>query len=365
MGSCYFEVCGLSAGYHKEPVIRDISFTVRRGEILALIGPNGAGKSTLLRCISGQLGIWSGSVSLGGRKLSDMSRQELSRCMATVFTDRTHAELMTCEEVVAGGRYPYTGRFGILSEQDRAIVRDSMEKTCISDIRDRDFHKISDGQRQRVLLARALCQQPDIILLDEPVSYLDIRYKLEFLTTLQKLVKERRMTVVMSLHELDLAQRIADRVLCIREGAAARFGTPQEVFRDGYIGRLFGIERGSLEEGSCVAELEAAAGAPEVFVLAGNGSGRDTYRRLQRDGVPFATGILYTHDLDYPTARALASEVVSLPGERAMCGEQFQAAKRLVDQCTEAVVCRDSFGPWEEENRKLLEYILESGKVKK
>ena len=362
MEPCFFQTRQLAAGYHNEPVLRDITVDVDRGEILTLIGPNGAGKSTLLKSIAGQLPLISGSVWLDGRKTSDMSRQELSRRMAVVFTDKTYTELMTCGDVAAGGRYPYTGRFGVLSKQDWEIVRGAMEKTHAADLWDRDFNRISDGQRQRVLLARALCQQPEILLLDEPVSYLDIRYKLEFLSTLQRLVKETRMSVIMSLHELDMAQRISDKVLCIGNGGMERFGPPEEIFRDGYIGRLFGVESGSYDEGNGTTELEAAQGEPQVFVLAGGGSGRDTYRRLQRNGTAFATGILYTHDLDYPPAKALACEVVSLPGGESMGEAQLKAAKKLVDVCGEVIVCRETFGPWEQMNRELWEYILKSGK---
>ncbi len=242
MTDYHVQVRRLTAGYQDAPVLRDVTVGIPRGSIVTLIGPNGAGKSTLLHSIAGQLKPMAGCVLLGREELSGMGRRELARRMAVVFTDRVYTELMSCKDVVAGGRYPYTGRFGILSGQDLSIVQESMEITRVWNIKDRDYTQISDGQRQRVLLARALCQQPEIILLDEPVSYLDIRYKLEFLTALQRLVGERRMTVVMSLHELDLAERVSDRVLCIKEGCVARYGTPEQIFRDGYIRELFDIE---------------------------------------------------------------------------------------------------------------------------
>lgn len=359
MISYFLQTKQFAVGYQGEPVLRDVTIEIPKGEIVTLIGPNGVGKSTFLKSIANQLKPVAGCVMLGGKDLSAIGRQELSQCMAVVFTDKMYTEMMTCEDVVASGRYPYTGWFGILSEQDRDIVKDSMDMTRVSEIKDREFTRISDGQRQRVLLARALCQQPEIILLDEPVSYLDIRYKLEFLSALQQLVKKRQMTVIMSLHELDLAQRVSDRILCVGNGCVERFGTPEEVFRDGYIRELFGIGTGSFEETSGSAELEAPIGEPQVFVLAGGGSGMETYRRLQREGVPFATGIIYTHDLDYPVARALAVETVSVSGTEIMGEKQLEAAKRLVDRCNEAVICRDVFGSWEEKNRQLMKYIKE------
>lgn len=359
MTSYFFQTKQLAVGYQGEAVLRDVTIEVPKGEIVTLIGPNGVGKSTFLKSIAGQLKPVAGCAFLDQKDLSGMGRQGLSQCMAVVFTDKMYTEMMTCEDVVASGRYPYTGWFGILSEQDRNIVKDSMDMTRVSDIKGREFTRISDGQRQRVLLARALCQQPEIILLDEPVSYLDIRYKLEFLSVLQRLAKKRQMTVIMSLHELDLAQRVSDRVLCVGNGCVERFGTPEEVFRDGYIRELFGIGTGSFEEMSGSAELEAPAGEPQVFVLGGGGSGRETYRRLQRAGIPFAAGIIYTHDLDYPVARALAVETVSVPDTEIMGEKQLEAAKCLVDRCSEAIICRDTFGPWEEKNKQLMNYIRE------
>ncbi len=241
MTTCHVQTRQLTVGYRGIPVLRDVTVGISRGEIVALIGPNGAGKSTLLRGIAGQLKPLAGSVMLDQRELSTIGRGELARRMAVVFTDRIYAELMTCADVAAEGRYPYTGRFGLLSGEDRDILREAMEITHVLDIADQDFGRISDGQRQRVLLARALCQQPEIILLDEPVTYLDIRYKLEFMSALRRLAGERGMTVVMSLHELDLARHFADRVLCIRDGSIARYDTPQKVFESGCVRELFDV----------------------------------------------------------------------------------------------------------------------------
>lgn len=361
MAACYFRTNGLSVGYHGVPLLEDITVEVHKGEILTLIGPNGAGKSTLLKSIAGQLQRIAGCVYLDKRELSGMGRQELARQMAVVFTDKMYTEMMSCEDVVAGGRYPYTGRFGVLSEPDRRVVDECMDMTRVSDIRGRDYNKISDGQRQRVLLARALCQQPEIILLDEPVSYLDVRYKLEFLSTLQQLTKKRGLSVIMSLHELDLAQRVSDKLLCIGKDQVERFGTPEEIFCGGYICRLFGVEKGSYEEGGGTMELEAPQGKPRVFVLAGGGSGREVYHRLQREGIPFATGIMHMHDLDYPVAQALAAAVVAAPGMEPMGEIQLREAKRLADGCGEVVLCREQFGGWEEANVQLWRYVQEKG----
>ena len=162
------------------------------------------------------------------------------------------------------------------------------------------------------MLARAICQEPEIIILDEPTSYLDIKYKLDFLSILQEMRKKKELTVVMSLHELELAAKVSDKILCVNGSCVERFGTPQEIFKEGYIEKLFSIETGSFDERSESMELEPVKGKPEVFVIAGNGSGRNTYRRLQREGIPFATGILFQNDLDYPVATTSSQVIISV-----------------------------------------------------
>ncbi len=147
-----------------------------------------------------------------------MSGRDFARKLSVVLTERVRPEMMTCKEVVATGRYPYTGKFGVLSKEDWKIVDEAVRLVHIEDLAERDFTKTSDGQKQRVMLARALCQQPDILVLDEPTSFLDIRYKLEFLSIIQEMARNDRLTVILSLHELDLAERISDKVSVCQRG---------------------------------------------------------------------------------------------------------------------------------------------------
>ena len=358
----YFKTEKLSVGYHKQPLIENIEIGLKKGEILTLIGPNGAGKSTVLKSIAKQLELISGTVFLDGRSMGPMSGTEVSRNMAVVLTDKMRTEMMTCEDVVATGRYPYTGKFGILSESDYKVVQEAMELVHVSAIKDKDFTRISDGQRQRVLLASAICQEPEIIILDEPTSYLDVKYKLEFLSILQEMREKKKLTVIMSLHELELASRVSDKILCINGTSVDRFGTPEEVFRPGYISKLFSITSGSFDEANESMELEAPKGAAKLFVIAGGGTGREVYRSLQRKGIAFITGILYQNDLDYPVAKALASEVISEKAFEPVSEETFLKAKKYLDQCERVICCKDSFGTYEQKNLELLEYAKSFGK---
>ena len=286
----------------------------------------------------------------------------MSKKMAVVMTKRLRAELMTCEDVVATGRYPYTGRFGVLSKDDHKAVENAMELVQVAEIGDSLFDRISDGQRQRVMLARAICQEPEILILDEPTSYLDVRHKLEFLSILQKLCRERQLTVILSLHELELAEKISDRILCVDGRTVDRIGTPEEVMTDGYITQLYGIRMGSYDEESSDMELAAPEGTPEVFVIAGAGSGRKVFRRLQREGIPFATGVLYENDLDYPVAKALAAEVIAERPFEPVSRATLQAAKERLERCDSVICCRENFGSQEAFQRELLEYAKQLGK---
>ena len=351
----------LTVGYDKTPLIGDVNLSVRPGEILTLIGPNGSGKSTILKTITKQLKKLDGTVFLGEASMDELKDSQISRRLSMVMTERLRTELMSGREVVASGRYPYTGRFGILSKEDWAKVDEAIALVHAGEVQDQDFMKISDGQRQRILLARAICQQPEILLLDEPTSYLDIKYKLEFLSVLQELQKKKGLTVILSLHELELAARVSDRILCVDGAFVEQVGTPEEVFRPGHLSKLFQITQGSFEEESQEMELAAVKGTPEVFVIAGNGSGRNTFRRLQREGIPFAAGLLWENDLDYPAAKALSSRLFSAPAFEPVSEELLEQAMRCMDGCRKVICCRESFGTLEDAQKRLLAYAKARG----
>lgn len=352
----YFKAEHLCVGYSKQPLIEKIDIGLQKGEIMTLIGPNGAGKSTILKSIARQLSPISGTIYLDNNRTEDMTGAELSQNVAVVLTDKLRTEMMTCEDVVATGRYPYTGMFGILSDSDRRIVKEAMDLVQVSAIRDQDFRRISDGQRQRVMLARAICQEPELIILDEPTSFLDVKYKLEFLSILQRMRREKKWTIIMSLHELELAEKVSDKILCINGKYVDRFGSPEEIFEPGYISQLFDISTGSYDEVNGSMELAAVKEPASVFVIAGGGSGRRVYRRLQRSGIAFAAGILCENDCDYPVAKALASDLIAATAFEPIPDETLEMAKRRLDTCDRVICCKESFGTYEQANRALLDY---------
>jgi iron complex transport system ATP-binding protein len=237
----------LAVGY-RDPIMEHISFEVRGGEIMTLIGPNGSGKSTILKTLAGYLRKHGGAVYIENSPAESLSPNEKARRLSVVLTERLRESMMTCREVVETGRYPYTGHFGLLSEADRAAVAEAVALVQMEEFADRDFVTVSDGQRQRVMLARAICQEPKILILDEPTSYLDIHHKIVFLEILKKLAAEKNIAVIVSMHELDFAEKIADYAVCVKDGAVFRCGVPQEIFRGEVMRELFDVSEALYEK---------------------------------------------------------------------------------------------------------------------
>ena len=231
----------LAIGYGKTPLMEHIGLGVGKGTILTLIGPNGAGKSTLLKTLAAQLAPQGGAVLLDGKNLEDCSGPERARKMALMVPHTRRTELTTCFEMASAGRYPYTGRLGVLSAEDKRQVHAALALVGAETLAGRDFNRISDGQRQRVLLARAICQQPELILLDEPTSFLDIKGKAELLAILKSLARDKKMAVILSLHELELAQKVSDKVVCVSAAGVSDVMTPEKAFARENICKIYAL----------------------------------------------------------------------------------------------------------------------------
>ena len=363
MADFYFHLDHLTVGYNGKPLINDIEIGINKGEIVTLIGPNGAGKSTILKSITRQLAIVGGSVHFEGKEIREYSYRDLSCKMAVVLTERMKPELMTCHDIVATGRYPYTGRLGILSTEDEEKVEAALRIVHASELGGRDFNAISDGQRQRVLLARAICQEPDIILLDEPTSFLDIRHKLELLAILRNMAKANNITVIMSLHEIDLAMKISDRILCIKGDHIFREGKPDEVFEEKLIRELYSIDNGFFDPLFGSIELPEPKGEPKVLVISSGGSGIPVYRRLQKENTAFIAGVLYENDIDYQLARLLAAEVITEKPFMPISPEVLEQAKDAVRRVERVINAGVTIGETNAVLREILELAEAEGKL--
>lgn len=252
------QLVGIQAGYrsthrvgsrqsHASRIVVDgVSTSAPAGEVTALLGPNGAGKSTLLRTVAGLQPTLGGSVVWHGpddvdHDLLRMPPRDRARRMAVVLTDRVDAGLLTGREVVELGRQPYLGLLGRLSEQDHRLVDDALSALGAVEPAGQRFAELSDGQRQRLLLARALVTEPDILILDEPSAFLDVGARVDLMSLLQRIARERMIIVLLSTHEVELALRTADRLWLIHDHQLTA-GTAEELIGSGLIGDVFGTD---------------------------------------------------------------------------------------------------------------------------
>lgn len=355
MKDFYLQMQDMAVGYHRNPLIHDICIDIKKGEITTLIGPNGSGKSTILKSITRQLKLLGGKVMIAETDMNSISGKDLSTRLAVVLTDRLKPELMTCHDIVATGRYPYTGRLGILSKKDEQKVTEALKTVHALELAHRDFNQISDGQKQRILLARAICQEPELIVLDEPTSFLDIRHKLELLSILRQMTREKGITVIMSLHEIDLAQKISDKIICVKGETIAGYGTPEEIFRGTTIHKLYEMDNGTFDPCFGSIELTRPVGNAEVFVISSCGNGIPVYRRLQKENIPFAAGILYTNDIDYQVAKYLAASLVTEEPFQEIKEETYQRALTMMQSCRKVICAGFALGDCNRKMQALLE----------
>lgn len=351
----------LCVGYGGKVLIGDIDLSLNAGEVVTLIGRNGAGKSTILKSITRQLETLGGTVYVDKTDAKTLSYREFAVKFSVVLTERLKTELMTCEEVVEAGRYPYTNFFGKMTQEDRRIVRESLRMVGAEPLAEQSFSAISDGQRQRVLLARAICQQPQIMVLDEPTSFLDIRYKIELLGILRRLASERKMLIVLSLHEIDLAAKISDKIICVDGDRVSMAGTPEEVFREEKIRQLYGLQKGSYNVLFGSVELEKPQGEARLFVLAGGGTGIPVFRALQRRGIPFSCGVFSENDVDFQVARVLAQRVISVPAFSKVGEKDVARACEELSRAGKLYVACNTFGECNAECARLLCFAKERG----
>lgn len=204
----------LSVGYKGfPPVVSNINVEIKSGELTCLIGSNGIGKSTLLKTLTGFLPKLSGRLLLDGRDINMLSQRERAKCISIVLTYKSDVQNLSVTEMVGMGRMPYTGFWGKLNTSDQTIVAEAIEMVGIEHLKNRMIQTLSDGERQKVMIAKALAQQTPVILLDEPTSFLDFPSKVEMLQLLHRLAKETNKVVFLSTHDLELALRIADRLV--------------------------------------------------------------------------------------------------------------------------------------------------------
>ena len=251
----------VSAGYGRRHVLQDVTWSVAPGEFVGLIGPNGCGKTTLLRVLSGVLPMTAGEVRVRGTQLREIDRRQLARTMACLLQDLSLDLAFTVREVVLMGRSPHLPRFGSETPRDFQLAQQAMERADVSHLADRLVTELSGGERQRVLIAMCLAQEPQLLLLDEPTSHLDIGHQLSLLDLIAKLNRETGVTIVAVFHDLNLAAEYCRRLLVLERGRVAALGTPEEVLTADTIQRVYGV--------TVRVQRNPLSGRPHVVLAAG------------------------------------------------------------------------------------------------
>ena len=236
------ELNNVSLGYDHRAILHDVNMMAKPGQILGLVGPNGSGKSTLIKGIARVVELFSGHISIGGRDLETIKRDELARFVATVPQDPALPAAFTAFEVVLMGRTPHLGLLRYEGGRDLAIAWQAMEATHTESFAERRVSELSGGERQRLVIARALTQQPKAMLLDEPTANLDINHQVEILNLVRALCREQSLTVIIALHDLNLAAQYCDWMVMLNAGKVHAEGTPLQILTATNIKQVYGAD---------------------------------------------------------------------------------------------------------------------------
>lgn len=236
------KVDALQFRYNTEDVLKAISFGIPRGSFVSILGPNGSGKTTLLKNLSHILKPQAGQVVLKDKNIKDYHHKELAKSIAVVHQNQPTDFDFTVEDVVLMGRYPHLRQFQSESQRDHEAANAAMHSTATSHLKEKNLKHISGGERQRVMIARALAQETDTLLLDEPISHLDIKYQLDILKMCQNLSHQKQMTVVTTLHDINMAARFSDLMILMRGGEIVEIGTPDQVMTPEILKSVYDVE---------------------------------------------------------------------------------------------------------------------------
>jgi iron complex transport system ATP-binding protein len=348
------EFSNLAVGYGSQQVLSGLSQLVMPGEFICLLGPNGAGKTTLLRTLAGLQEPLAGSVRLCGCPIEELSPAETARNLAVVLTERPTVQMLSALELVCLGRHPHTGFLGRLTQNDLRQARRAMEMVDAWHLAGRPLDQLSDGERQKLMLARALAQEPRLILLDEPTMHLDVKHRLEVMSILRELCRSQGIAVLASLHDVDLAVRLADVAGLIHRGGVMAWGPPEEVLDAERLVKLYGLKNARYVPQLGVIEPPFAAQKEAIFVACGGGSGAALLRLLAKKGYAINSGVLHEHDLDCQVAYSLGAKVAAQAPFSPISPAALDEAKQMLCQSRAVLDSGFPLGEDNQANRKLL-----------
>ncbi|MDE2206259.1 MAG: ABC transporter ATP-binding protein [Armatimonadetes bacterium] len=343
------EVC---AGYGREPVLRGVSLDVHPGDRVALVGPNGSGKSSLIRALSGALPLQQGRVVVEGRPLLEWPQKQLARVVAVVSQSETPAFAFTVRDVVMMGRYAHLANGRTERSHDYEVAEGAMAATDVLHLASRVVTELSGGEYQRVILARALAQQPRILLLDEPTAHLDLAHQADILSLVRRQSVELGLAVVMAVHELGLAAEYCDTLLWMADGAVAAQGTPEETINAETIRLVYRAEVTVAANPITGKPMIASSRRIEpidrrsvkVHLICGGGSGLEWVRGMLRAGATVSVGVVNQFDTDEAAAQALSLEAAVEAPFSAVSDDAAALCRKLMFAAELIMVAAAPFG---------------------
>lgn len=368
------EIKEVDAYYGIEKVLGSVDFSAAQGELLGIIGPNGSGKTTLLRAISRILRPRVGTILLEDRDVMKMKNREFSRSFAVVPQDTAINFDFSALDVVLMGRNPHLSRLELETDKDMAIAKRSMELTNCWHLAERAITELSGGERQLVIIARALTQEPQVLLLDEPTSHLDINYQIAIMELLKRLTRQEGLIVIAVIHDLNLAAQYCDRLVLLHKGEIVDVGAPEEILTAASIKRAFGAnviaKRHALTNLCYVSPvpppLKRSTGANEtkatVHIICGGGEGASLMHLLTEKGYKVTAGVVNLLDTDYEVAQLLNIPTATEAPFSPITDDAFKAHLKLINEADVVVLCGIPVGFGNLRNLEAAEVALKMSK---
>ena len=365
----YLEVENLSFSYAQRKILDKLTFGVDKGELVGVVGPNGAGKSTLLYLLAGLITPQEGEIVLGGKKAKNLSRRRWSKKVAMVFQEIPPDLEIPSRELVAMGRFPHLGRWQREGEIDEEKITWAMEVTSTSRFSDRMFSELSGGEKQRVMIARALAQEPELLLLDEPTSHLDILHQLEIMEILLQL-RRGGVAIVAVFHDLNLVSQFCDKSLLLKEGHLLSFGKVEEVMKAEEVEKLLQVEfLETIHPFSLrpffmpLQKINNNPSRGRVHLICGGGSGSRFMRELLEAGFSLSLGVVNQLDSDEELAKKLGIPIVQEKPFSPFSSSVVEEAYQLAKKADFIVIVPTYWGRGNLPNLDLAERLVKEGKV--
>lgn len=335
----FIDIENLDVGYDDKVIIEGINLNIGHGDLISIMGSNGSGKTTFIKTMARMISKIGGSIRIDGKALEDYTDKEYSKKIALVLTEKPPNNLYTVYDIVALGRYPHTNFFGKLGVRDEDLIEQSLELVGAKNLKNRFFSELSDGEKQKVMIARALSQDTEIIIMDEPTVHLDIKNKIEILSIIRKLCKEKNITVIASLHDIDLALKNSDYVLFVKNKLVLGYGSPESLIRKHSIDYIFDINKATYNKMLGTLEWKSNIFSDDIFVIGGGGCAADIYRILNKMDLSAVTGVLNENDIDCIVAESIGFNVIKEESFMPISQQKIDEAIKYIEKAEVIIDC--------------------------